>query len=159
MSKTYGNGPLPNVKGKLLMTHQNNKNYVIHSSLSKCFVQHDMKVTKLHRTIRYLQARLFADYIQFNSDKRQLRTKEFEKDFFKLRNNYIYGKSVQNPFKRSISASLTMSLLGSCTTLLALTSHVSIFIAQLCLEFDYKKQQSHKINANSSDRQYLIFRN
>ena len=90
--KTYGTSPPPNVKGKLLMTHQNKKNYVIHLSLLKFFVQHGMKVTKIHRTIRYRQARLFADYIQFNSDKRQLSTNEFEKDFFKLKNNCIYGK-------------------------------------------------------------------
>ena len=59
-----------------------------------------MKLTKIHKIVKYKQSRIFSDYISYNSNKRQNATNDFEKDFYKLKNNCIYGKTVQNPFKK-----------------------------------------------------------
>ena len=90
----------PNITRKLLMTHRNKTNYVVHLALLKFYVQQGMRVTKIHRIVQYKQTKLFADYIKINSEKRQVALNDFEKDYFKLKNNCIYGKSVQNPFKK-----------------------------------------------------------
>ena len=39
-------------------------------------------------------------YIDFNTKKRKIATNDFDKDFFKLMINYIYGKTIENLTKR-----------------------------------------------------------
>jgi hypothetical protein len=39
-------------------------------------------------------------FIDFNTAKRQRATTDFEKDFFKLLSNSVYGKSMENLRKR-----------------------------------------------------------
>ena len=92
--------PAKSVKGKLMMTHMDKNHYVVHLALLKFYIAHGMEITRVHRVCKYKQAKIFESYIAYNSTKRQNANNEFEKDFFKLKNNCIYGKSVQNPFKK-----------------------------------------------------------
>ena len=55
-----------------------------------------MKVSKIHRIIQYDQKAWMAPYIQFNTDQRTKATSTSEKDFYKLMNNAVFGKSMEN---------------------------------------------------------------
>ena len=52
----------------------------------------DVKVTKIHRVIKFKQNYICRDYIQNITDKRATAKTEAEKDVRKLMNNSLYGR-------------------------------------------------------------------
>ena len=59
-----------------------------------------MKLTKIHNILKFKQFYWLKEYVEFNTKKRQESTDEFNKAFFKLLINCVYGKSMENIRKR-----------------------------------------------------------
>ena len=59
------------------------------------------KVKKVHEMLEFNQSLWLKQYIDFNTQKRTQAKNSFEKDFFKLMNNSVFGKKLRKPSKKS----------------------------------------------------------
>ena len=83
-------------KTKLILNVMDKKKYVLHISALKFYLEHGLKLKKVHRVISFNQADFLKPYIDFHTEKRKNAKTEFEKDLFKLLNNAVYGKALEN---------------------------------------------------------------
>ena len=76
------------------------KHYVLHYKNLKQYLKEGMILKKVHRGIRFYQSPWMEPYIRKNTDLRKTASSSFEKDFFKLMNNSVFGKTIENIRKR-----------------------------------------------------------
>ncbi len=86
---------------KLLCTLEPRKSYKCYYRTLQLYCQLGFKITKYHRVLKFRQSNWLQNYINFNTTQRAISKNAFEKDYYKLKNNAVYGKFIQNNRKFS----------------------------------------------------------
>ena len=81
---------------KLVPNLRDKKSYVVYIQALNQALQHELRLDRIHRAIESNQLPWLKTYIDFNTQLRTAATNDFEKDFFKLMNNSVFGKTMEN---------------------------------------------------------------
>ena len=81
---------------KLVCNVRDKENYVIHISALKQALNHGLKLAKVDRIIQFDQEAWLKPYIDMNTDLKKDAKNDIEKDSFKLMNNSVFGKTMEN---------------------------------------------------------------
>ena len=85
---------------KLTPNLMSKKNYVVHYRNLKYYISQGLILKKVHKILEFKQSAWMKPYIDFNTQKRKEATNEADKNLFKLLNNAVYGKTMENMRKR-----------------------------------------------------------
>ena len=81
---------------KLIPNLRHKNNYVVHYKTLMQYLNLGMELKKIHRGIKFIEADFLKPYIDMNTNLRTQAKNNFEKDFFKLMNNSVFGKTMEN---------------------------------------------------------------
>ena len=124
----------------------------------KQYLEQGMILKKVHRGIKFYQSPWMEPYIRKNTELRKEAKNAFEKDFFKLMNKSVFGKTIENIRKRQ-----NVKLIDNRKKALKLSSkpnfdRATIFDEHLVAIHMKKKQKSISINQYMLVKQFWIFR-
>ncbi|XP_065650901.1 uncharacterized protein LOC136079114 [Hydra vulgaris] len=85
---------------KLIPNLNHKKNYVIHYENLKLYERLGLRITKIHRGVMFEERTWLSQYIELNTYLRTKAKNDSEKEFVKLMNNSVFGKTMKNIQKR-----------------------------------------------------------
>ncbi|CAB5352426.1 unnamed protein product [Rhizophagus irregularis] len=85
---------------KLIPNLFNKDEYVVHYRNLQYYVSQGLVIKKVYEAIKFEQAPWMKPYIEFNTTEHAKAKNDFEKDFYKLMNNSVFGKTMENLRKR-----------------------------------------------------------
>ena len=86
---------------KLILDLLPKKSYKVYYKNLEYYLKLGLKVIKVHRILTFHEKQFLKEYIDLNTELRIKSKNNLEKDLFKLRNNAIFGKSMENVLNRS----------------------------------------------------------
>ena len=98
-----------------------------------------MKITQMHRGIKFEESDWMKKYIDLNTKLRAGAKSDFEKDFFKLMNNSVFGKTMENIRNRVDISLVNSEKKAKKLAVKANFKHCTIFSEHLCA-IDMKKK-------------------
>ena len=87
---------LVNKVNKLICSEYDKTNYSVHILALQQALKHGLILKKVHKVISFRQGAWLEPYITMNTELRTKANNEFEKDYYKLKNNSVYGKTMEN---------------------------------------------------------------
>ena len=98
VDKAFNINPKPD--NKLITTVRDKEKYIVSISTLKQALDHGLKLKKVYRAVEFNQSAWLKPYIDMNTKFRAASKNDFEKNFFKLTNNSVFGKMIENVWKR-----------------------------------------------------------
>ena len=81
---------------KLIPNLNDTQNYVVHHHMLQQCLKRGLILKKIHRGLKYEESTFLKTYIDSNTASRTTAKSDFETDFFKLKNNSVFGKTMEN---------------------------------------------------------------
>ena len=72
------------------------KNHVAHIKNIKQVLEHGLKLKNVHKAIAFYQEAWLKSYIEMDTEFKKNAKNDFEKDFYNLMNNALFGKAMEN---------------------------------------------------------------
>ena len=85
----------PNTE-KLVLTLEDKKKYVVHYMNLQFYLRQGMRLKKVHRVLEFDQEPWMEPYIRMNKEFQKRARSDFKTDFYKLMNNSVFGKTMEN---------------------------------------------------------------
>ena len=92
----FNNAPKDEKTNKLILNVMDKQNYVLHLDILRFYLKHGLKIKKINRVLEFRHKQWLKPWIDFSTEKRKNATSDFEKDMYKLMNNAVYGKTMEN---------------------------------------------------------------
>ena len=125
---------------KLLCNLNDKENYSFYIVPLKQALNHGLVLKKVHSTIIFRQEAWLKPYVDLNTELRKNTKNEFEKDFYKLRINSIYGKTVQND-RNHRDINLVTTEYNRNKLASEPNYHSTKYISKYCLVMEMKKTE------------------
>ncbi len=81
---------------KLCRKFHDKKGYIVHTKNLQLYLKLGLRLKSINRTIKFSQSSWLKEWIDLNINFRKVAKNDFEKDYFNLMNNYVFGKTMEN---------------------------------------------------------------